>query len=319
MKTVLVTGATGFVGFRVCEWLAEAGYQVKAGVRSLDSKAPRHANIEVVVLGDLESLDLTSSLLLRVDIVVHCAGRAHVMKEFVADPLEAFRRVNVVGTQRLAQAAAHAGVKQFIFLSSIKVNGEATTTRPFMAEDPSDPQDPYAVSKWEAEIWLQDYFSARGISLITIRPVLMIGPGVKGNFETLCRWVHKGVPLPVAKLSNRRSVLCRDNLCQLILAAIRHPEVSGTFLAADRQAFSTPELVQAIAKAFGKKAALFSLPYSLLRFLCFLTNKQSTFKRLSESLVVDITLAEKVLGWIPEDMLENELKNISLGLKLYKK
>jgi nucleoside-diphosphate-sugar epimerase len=364
MKCVLVTGATGFVGSRVCEWLVEAGYRVKAAVRSASSGLPRlrlamtEGRGDLVILGDLETLSMNSTAFEDVDCVIHCAGRAHVMVEKAVDPLQAFRAVNVEGTQRLAQLAAQAGVKQFIFLSSIKVNGEKTTDAPFRTEDvsayskpsgfrvgtepratfvaelvhedcddgesnaperlreKSRPQDPYAQSKWEAEQWLQDYLSPLGISLIIIRPALIYGTGVKGNFERLCRWVQKGIPLPLAGISNHRSLLSLDNLCGLMVAAIEHPEVSGTFVAADRDALSTPQLIRAIAEAFGKTPRLFYCPSFFLYFICLITNKKSTFARLSDSLVVDATGTEKILGWTPENMLERELKRIYKSIEL---
>lgn len=279
MTLILVTGATGFVGSRLCEWLRVAGYEVRAGTR-----------------------EMTGEALVGVDCVVHCAGRAHVMDDKAVDALEAYRSVNVGFTQKVAQWAAESGVKQFIFLSTIK-----------------DASDAYGQSKREAESWLRDFFAPLNISLVILRPVLMYGPGVKGNFALLCRWVKRGIPLPLAGIVNQRSFLSLENGCHLIEKVIEHREVSGTFLVADRTLLSTPELIRAIALVFNKKARLFYCPLILLKVICFLTNKKSAFDRLSESLVVDSSATERVFGWVPENMLEKELKNILKKSDLFKK
>jgi nucleoside-diphosphate-sugar epimerase len=272
MKVVLVTGSDGFVGKHLCQALKEAGYEVISGSR--------------LTLGNLENLSETALIGLKIDSVVHAAARAHVMKNRANNPDHAFYLANVLATQQLAKAAAKAHVKQFIFLSTIKVNGEYTTTAPFTAEDMPNPQDAYARSKYAAEQWLNTFGSEQGLSVVSIRPPLLYGPGAKGHWAQLERWVERGWPLPFGRIQNARSVLGVDKLCQLIIHMISHPEIQGTFLAADPNPLSTPDLIRYIAHGLGKEPKLWSIPVGWLTLAGYLTGTQDKVKKLTQSLVV---------------------------------
>ncbi len=284
---VLVTGASGFVGRALSLYLAQKGCLVLAGVRHLHSPCPQHPSIQKTILGDLMGLPKNVRELEGIEVVVHCAARAHVMREEVVDPEEAFHRANVLGSQALARAAAAAGVRQFIFLSSIKVHGEATTQVPFKRSDVPNPQDAYARSKWAAEQWLAQYCAEQSMGWLCFRPALIYGPGVKGNIQQLSHWINKGWPLPLGSIRNSRSFLSIETLSQLIWSAIQHPELSGVFLAADQQPKSTPMFIKEWATALNRVPRLIPTPVWFLRLLGRLMGRQTTIDRLVGSLVVD--------------------------------
>jgi len=232
--------------------------------------------------------------------VIHLAARVHVMQETHADPLTAFREVNTQGTINLAKQAVAAGVKRFIYLSSIKVNGEKTTTIPFHADDSANPLDPYAISKFEAEQQLLTLGQETGLEIVIIRPPLVYGPAVKGNFSRLISLVNKSIPLPLAKINNARSLVNIQNLCSLIQVCLDHPKAAGeVFLVSDGEDLSSSELFEKIAQALDKKNRLFYLPKGLLKLLTGIIGRQAEFQRLFDSLQVDISKNQQLLGWQP--------------------
>jgi len=307
MGRVLVTGATGFVGSHLLPMLRAAGCEVRAALRSPVVDVP--AGIEPVVVGDLAVLPDTRVVLAGVEVVVHLAGRAHVMRETTADPEAEFLRANAEATRHLAEQAASAGVRRFVFLSSVKVNGERTADRPFTEADPAAPEDAYGRSKWAAEEALEKVAAATGLEVVVIRPPLVYGPGVKANFLRLLGLVERGIPLPLAGVSNRRSLVSVWNLCDLIARCAEHPAAAGeTFLVSDQQDLSTPELVRAIAEAMDRPARLFSLPVRVLEVVGRLFGQAGTVERLVGSLRVDSGKATRVLGWTPPVSVEEGLR-----------
>jgi nucleoside-diphosphate-sugar epimerase len=251
-----------------------------------------------------------STALTNQQVVIHAAARAHIMKDEVADPLAEYRRVNVDGTLNLARQAAAAGVKRFIFISSIKVNGEQTPLgQPFTADDTPAPEDAYGMSKWEAEQGLQQLASETGMEVVIIRPPLVYGPGVKGNFASMTKLVAKGLPLPLGAIHNQRSLVALDNLVDLIITCIDHPAAANqVFLAGDGQDLSTTELLRAVARAMGKPSRLIPVPSSLLMLGATLLGKKAVAQRLLGSLQVDIAKARNLLGWEPPVSVEEGLK-----------
>ncbi len=297
-KGCLVTGANGFVGKALCGQLAGQGFAVRAVVRSATSQVE---NAEMVVVGAIDGEICWGAALGGVDVVVHLAARVHVMNDAVADPLAEFRRVNADGTLNLARQAAAAGVRRFIFVSSIKVNGEETALgQPFTEKDPPAPQGDYAVSKWEAEQGLMQLAAATGMEVVVIRPPLVYGPGVKANFLQMMSWLSKGVPLPLGAIGNKRSLVALANLVDLLVACIDHSAAANqTFLVADGDDVSTTELLQRLGKVLGKPARLLAVPSWLIKGLATLVGKRAAVERLLGSLQVDISKAAKLLNWSP--------------------
>jgi len=235
------------------------------------------------------------------DVVVHCAARVHVMNETAADPLVEFRKVNVMGTLNLAIAAAKNGVKRFIFISSIKVNGESTLPgHPFTADDVPAPCDPYGISKMEAEQGLRRLSEETGMEVVIIRPVLIYGPGVKSNFRSMMAWLVRGVPLPLGSIRNKRSLVSLENLVDLIATCINHPHAANqTFLVSDGEDVSTPELLTRMAQALDKSARLIPVPSSVLFYGAALVGRSAVAHRLCGSLQVDIGKTCSLLQWKP--------------------
>jgi len=285
MKKILVTGPDGFVGTEVCGALLERTHIVRG--------AQWEANVlpegcESVVVGDINAGTNWESALKDVDTVVHLAARVHVMNDTSDDPVVAFREVNVEGTRYLAECAAAAGVQHFIFISSIKVNGESTTGKPFTEGDVSNPEDPYAISKWEAEQVLREIEATTGMAVTILRPPLVYGPGVKANFLKMIQFVAKGIPLPFGSISNKRSLLGLGNFADLICHCLEEEAAKGeTFLVSDGCDISTADLVRKISVAFEKKSRVVSVSPGLLRLLGCISGKQAMIKRLTESLVID--------------------------------
>jgi nucleoside-diphosphate-sugar epimerase len=299
-QIVAVTGASGFIGRVLVDALAKGDRtSVRACYRSLPEQPPRFASAYEV--GDVVDGDRWGPALAGATAVVHTAARVHVMQESEADALAAYRRVNVEGTLRLARAAAAAGARRFVFLSSIKVNGESTPIdRPFTAEDAPAPQDPYGVSKREAEEELRAFASASGLEIVILRLPLVYGPGAKGNLERLMRLVARGTPLPLGRIANRRSMIGLANLASVVATCVTHPGAANrTFLLSDQEDLSTPELITAIGKAMGKRPLLIPVPSAALRLAGALTGRGAEIDRLSGSLRVDGTPISAATGWHP--------------------
>ena len=293
---VLVTGATGFVGTALVSRLVDSGrFGVRAAVRRESGELL--AVVEQVVAGNLTPNTDWQQALVGVDAVVHLAARVHVMNDTAADPLSAFRQVNVAGTERLARMAATKGVKRFVYISSVKVNGESCE-KPFTEQSIPAPEDPYGVSKWETEQILHRVAEETGLEVVILRPPLVYGPGVKANFLSLFKIVDRGIPLPLAGINNQRSLIYLENLVDAIIKCIEHPNAANqTFLLSDGQDVSTPELIRMIASAMGKKPRLAPCPPVVLKFLGKLTGKSLEVKRLIGSLQIDNSKIKKVLNW----------------------
>jgi nucleoside-diphosphate-sugar epimerase len=289
---VLLTGATGFVGRVVAPSLAASGHSVRAALRSpVDGLSD-----ETVIVGGLAPDTDWSRAVAGVDAVVHLAARVHVMRDHAGGAAE-FRRVNSEGTLNLARAAAAAGARRFVFISSIKVNGESTETRPFRAGDEPNPCDDYGRSKLEAERGL---LSIPDLEPVIIRPPLVHGPGAKGNLARLCRLARSGIPVPLGSIDNRRDLVGVDNLANLIECCLWHPAAAGrVFLAADGESVSTSRLYRIISSALGRPARMFHVPAGLMRALARPFGLSGEINRLTQSLELDITPTRELLGWTP--------------------
>jgi nucleoside-diphosphate-sugar epimerase len=307
--TVLVTGANGFVGRALVDHLLRRHDRtVVAGVRRSDARVPAGAEPRIVPTLGPEA-DWANALA-GVDQVVHAAARVHVMDETEADPLTAFRRVNTQGTLALAEQAARAGVRRFVFISSIKVNGEQTAPgRPFDADQPVAPTDPYGLSKHEAEQGLLRLARDTAMEVVIIRPVLVYGPGVGANFASLMRWLKRGVPLPLGAVRNRRSLVSLDNLVDLIAVCLDHPNAANqVFLVSDGEDLSTTDLLRRLGLALGRRPWLLPVPPRLLTLAAHLIGRTSITQRLFGSLQVDIDKNRRLLGWRPVVTVDHALR-----------
>lgn len=313
---IFVTGATGFVGGALVRRLLADGERVAVGLRA-PSGALWPVGVQTRVLGTLgedalDTLDLTG-----VSTVVHCAGRAHIMRDTAPDPLAAYRCVNVAGTLALAQRAAVAGVRRFVYISTIKVNGESTAPGHSFAEtDRPEPLDAYAQSKLEAEEGLKAFATEHGMEWVVIRPPLVYGPGVKANFAALAQAAAKGWPLPLGSIRNQRSLVALENLVDFIACCMRHPQAANqTFLISDGHDLSTPELVRQLAHAAGLTARLPAIPVALLKMAAAMLGKKGAVERMSESLQVNITKAQTLLHWVPPVTVEQGLASVMQGAR----
>lgn len=307
MSTVLVTGANGFVGGALAAQLATTGHRLRLASRSRALAPMQEA--ETFIHGDLgEPVDWTPALA-GTDVVVQCAARVHVIAEAAKDPFAEFRRCNVDGTLQLARAAVACGVRRFVFVSSVKVNGEATPTGcPFTYADAPAPVDPYGVSKLEAERGLFALAAETGLEVVVVRPVLVYGPGVKANFLGMMRWLNVGVPLPLGAIDNRRSLVAIDNLVDLLATCIVHPRAAGeVLLVSDGEDLSTTELLRRMAAALGRPSRLLPVPPGILELGARLLGKGSISRRLCGSLQVDITRTRNVLDWSPPVSVDDGL------------
>jgi nucleoside-diphosphate-sugar epimerase len=292
---ILLTGASGFVGRATLGAALAAGHEVRAVVRQGEAPAPP---AQVVRISDLASYTGWRDALDGVDAVVHLAARVHVMRDRAANSLAAFRAVNVEGTRRLASAAADAGVGRFVFVSSVKVHGEASHDAPITADSPLAPTDAYGRSKVEAEDALREVESRSRIGVVVVRPPLVYGPGVGANFLTLLKAVSRGWPLPLGRIDNRRSLIYVDNLADLLRLAAVHPDAAGhAFLAADGPAVSTPELIRRMGRALDRTVKMPAVPESWLRLAGRVTGRSAAVDRLLGSLEVDDFPTRDILGW----------------------
>jgi len=295
MTRVLLTGATGFVGRTLAPTLAEAGYTVRAALRAETSTTPPGC-ADWVVVGDIGANTDWGSAMRDVDHVVHAAARAHVLRDR-ADP-ECYLETNARGTQQLAAAAFAGGVKRFVLLSSVKVNGEQTRGRAFTSADEPRPADPYAISKWIAEQRLHEVAAAGGMEAVVVRAPLVYGPGVRANFLRMMRWVDRGWPLPLGSVRNSRSLISVWNLSDLIVNLMRNPAApGGTWMASDGEDLSTRELVTRVGQALGRHVRLLPLSVGLLRLTAAAVGRADEIARLCESLVVDASQTRNELGW----------------------
>ncbi|WP_183838823.1 UDP-glucose 4-epimerase family protein [Rhizobium etli] len=293
----LVTGAAGFVGSPLVKRLhAEKICDLVVTTRSARSAFPddvRHFPIDITDRTDW------AAALAGIDVIIHLAARVHIMNDRATDPLAEFRRTNTAATLNLAEQAARAGVKRFVFVSTIKVNGEEND-RPFRHDDTPQPIDPYGISKLESEIGLREIAARTGMEIVIIRPPLVYGPGARGNFALLVGLVRKRIPLPFASLKNRRTLVAVQNLVNLIITCAAHPAAGGEiFLAGDGEDLSTPELIRGIAAGLGVTPMLVPFPSPLLHMAAKAVGKEAVYQRLCGSLQVDISQARNVLGWTP--------------------
>lgn len=307
--SIVVTGASGFIGQALIQApKLRLGHQVVALSRSPPHRPSEP--IEYKICGDLNSSTDISKFLSSTDCVVHLAGLAHIKTPDSPEIEAAHMRVNRDTTQTLANAAAKAGVRRFVFLSSINVNGETTLlNKPFNATDNAKPGNLYGFSKWAAEQTLREIAERTGLEGVIIRPPLVYGPGVKGNFLSLLQWLKRGIPLPLGAIHNQRSFVGIDNLVDLIITCIDHPAAANqTFLVRDDEDLSTTELLQRMGVALNKPARLFPVPSTLLKLGARILGKEKVAQRLLGNLQVDISKTKQVLGWSPSVSVDDSLR-----------
>lgn len=291
---VLVTGANGFVGVPLCRQLSQSGMRVRGAVRS----AAAGVDCEAVVIGDIDAQTQWHDALAGIEVVIHLAARVHVMRDTAVDPLAAFRAVNLAATAQLAEAARRAGVRRFVFLSTAKVQGEETAGRAFSEDQPPKPDGPYAQSKWDAEQALSR-IAGTAMQLVILRPPLVYGPRVRGNFLSLLHAIDRRWPLPFGAIHNRRSLVFVANLVDAIARCVVHPAAAGTFLVDDGYDLSTPELVRQLASELGVSPHLVAVPPALLLLAGTLIGRRAAVARLTGSLQLDGSRIRRVLEWSP--------------------
>ncbi|CAG9934018.1 UDP-glucose 4-epimerase family protein [Candidatus Nitrotoga arctica] len=303
----MISGAGGFVGKALCAELLRRGQSVSAAVRSGSSLIE---NTEVIIIGAIDGETNWADALRDVDVVIHLAARVHVMRESATDPLAEFLQVNLHGTSNLARQAACFGVKRLVYVSSIKVNGEQTSaTQSFTELDEPSPQDFYSISKWQAEQALWRIARETGLEIVIVRPPLVYGAGVKGNFAQMLTVAAKHIPLPFASVHNRRSLIYVENLVDALIACATHPVAAGqTYLVCDGEDVSTPDLLHQLGGAMGFPARLLPFPLSWLRILGKLSGKSDQVERLLSSLQVDSGKIRRDLNWAPPYTLQQGLQ-----------
>lgn len=306
---MLVTGATGFIGSALLTSLgAGHAWKVRGAVRRPSPNTVGRPDL--VSVGDLAGDTDWGVAISGVNAIVHTAARVHLLEDRATASLAEYRRINVRSTLNLARQAVASGVRRFVFLSSIKVNGESTPLdRPFNADDPPKPNDAYAVSKHEAEQGLRQLGKETGLEVVIIRPVLVYGPGVKANFLSMMRWLNKGLPLPLGAVHNARSLVALANLVDLIRTCVQHPAAPNqTFLVSDAEDLSTPDLLRRTSAAMGRPVRLIPVPEFVLRSAATIIGKAEVGERLCGSLRVDIGKTQRLLGWTPPVGVDQALK-----------
>jgi nucleoside-diphosphate-sugar epimerase len=320
MKKILVTGATGFIGNPLCKALIKSGRSVYGAVRSISSSLIK-SEVEYISVGDISLKTNWKDILAGIDCVIHCAGRAHKMNK--NQDFDLYNPINKEGTRNLAEQAAEAGVKRFIFLSSIKVNGESTNNEfekinsnsqiknIFTHTDIPNPMDPYSISKFEAESALWKISAKTNLDIIVVRLPLVYGKNVKGNLDRLIKIIKLGIPLPLGKIQNQRSLIGIDNLVDFVIHCIEHPNAPGkTFLISDDEDLSTSDLIKLISLSMGRNTYLFPAPIYLLKIIAKIFRKQTDYDRLIGSLKIDNSYAKKILGWKPRVNTKEGIKRI---------
>jgi nucleoside-diphosphate-sugar epimerase len=316
---ILVTGANGFIGRALCERMKVEHYHVRGAIRDATQMTALPSGVESVQLGSICSKTNWSKSLNGIDKIVHLSARLHVLRENAADPIAAFRKINVGGTKCLAQQALKAGIRRFVYLSTVKVSGEGRST-PYNEEDIQKPQGAYSISKWEAEKVLNKISDETGMETVILRSPLVYGPRVKANFLRLLKVVDRGVPLPLASVNNRRSLIYLENLVDAIITCIKHPRANGqTYLVSDGKDVSTPELIRLISKAMGRKSLLFPFPPNTLKTIGKFAGRSKEIDRLIGSLCVECNKIRTMLGWSPPYTPEEGIRKTVLWYKKYGK
>jgi nucleoside-diphosphate-sugar epimerase len=309
VSKILITGVSGFVGQAVCKRLRQDGHHVLAGTTRKTSSDAGPERVPLYNVSEIGPETDWTQAISGAEIVIHLAARVHIMKERSSNPFAAFRRVNSEGTKALAEQASAAGVKRFVFISTIKVAGEMSPDTGFTERDIASPEDHYSTSKWQAEQALADIAKTTKMEIVILRPPMVYGPGVKGNFNALFRAIRAGIILPLGSIQNKRSLLFVGNLADAIASVATHPDAGNqTFVVSDGGNISTPELIQKISASLGKKARVINFPLSLLELGGLLIGKSSITKRLTRSLTVDINHIRTHLGWQPPFSMEEGLR-----------
>ena len=320
-QQILITGAAGFIGRALTLSLQKNGYVVRAAIRDPSRMRRRESshstNLEWVFLHDLSTEGELHQVLEGVQVVIHLAARVHVIAGHASNQIREFHRINTDWTERLACAAARQGVRRFVYLSSIKVNGEQSL-KPFVEQDSPNPQDPYSVSKWDAERALATVSSQTGLEIVVIRSPLVYGPGVGGNFLQLLNFVRKRIPLPLGLVENRRSLIYRGNLVDALIRSARDDRATGrTYLVSDGEDLSTPDLIRRLGKALGLPVRLWSVPLPMLHGLGHIVGKQAVVDRLLGSLQVDSLKIRQELDWHPPFRLDQGLAETAFWFRAH--
>ena len=312
---ILVTGSTGFLGRALVTAILASGREVKRVVRRSDLVKNAKNSDHSLAVDEIDKFTDWRSALSGVDCVIHCAGLTNITNRAERNILAAYRTVNVDGSRRLAEQAAAVGVRRLVYLSSIKVNGEQTLLgEPFLFSDTPAPRDAYGTSKWEAEQALWEISAKTGLEIVVVRPPLVYGPGVKGNLARLLKLVRLGLPMPLSTVQNMRSLIGLDNLVDLLVRCVDHPEAAGqTFLVSDGEDLSTPDLIRYMAAAMNRSPRLFPVPVSLLRLASGALGKRAEIDRLVESLQIDSSHTRRVLGWTPPVSVQEGIRRMVQG------
>lgn len=295
-----ISGSSGFVGRSLCKRLLIEGHRIRGALLAPASSPFQETNFEPVIINPLESQPSLESSLTGADIVIHLAARVHVMQESSNDPLKEFRKVNLDGSAHLARQAAQAGVKRFVFMSSIGVNGNSSGDTPYTEQDTPQPHSPYALSKYEAEQRLKEIGADYGMEVVIVRAPLVYGPYNPGNFLTLLKAVHRMLPLPFGTVNNQRSFLYIDNLVDALCCCAVHPKAANkTYLVSDGEEISTSQLIRDLAANMNKHAYLLPVPASILRQIAKFLGRSSQIEQLVGSLVIDSSKIRRELDWTP--------------------